>query len=193
MENSVVEYRWNQDDDALDEEAALVTAAQEDLRAAGQLYDLYYERIFRYIYHSTLNVTLTEDLTANTFLSALQNLKRYRWQRVPLAAWLYRIATNELRMQFRRQRRGNKTDFELVQQGPEDHLVDQETTQQLYQALLQLKPKYREVIILRYFEDRTISELSLILERRQGTVKSQLSRGLSQLQGILMRTGALPD
>lgn len=138
-------------------------------------------------------MTLTEDLTANTFLSALQNLKCYRWQRIPLAAWLYRIATNEIRMHFRRQRQSKRVDPESVQQKTGDPLVAQKTIQQLLQALLQLKPKYRTVIILRYFEDRTISELSLILGRRQGTVKSQLSRGLSQLQGILMRRGVLPD
>jgi RNA polymerase sigma-70 factor (ECF subfamily) len=54
-----------------------------------------------------------------------------------------------------------------------------------------LKLKYRTVIILRYFEDKAIAEIAEITRRRQGTVKSQLHRGLARLQDILIHRGIL--
>jgi RNA polymerase sigma-70 factor (ECF subfamily) len=53
--------------------------------------------------------------------------------------------------------------------------------------------KYRTVILLRYFEGKTIEEISGITGRREGTIKSQLHRGLAQLQEILVRWGVLPQ
>lgn len=53
--------------------------------------------------------------------------------------------------------------------------------------------KYRTVIILRYFESKTIAEICQITGRREGTVKSQLHRGLARLQEILVRWGVLPE
>jgi RNA polymerase sigma-70 factor (ECF subfamily) len=56
-----------------------------------------------------------------------------------------------------------------------------------------LPTRYRTVIILRYFEDRTIAEISDITGSREGTVKSQLHRGLAQLQEILVQWGVLEE
>ena len=50
-----------------EEDRALVSAAQSDTAAAGELFDKYYPEIFRYVYHSTLDHAVTEDLTSNVF------------------------------------------------------------------------------------------------------------------------------
>ena len=88
-----------------EEDRALVLAAQSDTAAAGQLFDKCYPEIFRYVYHSTLDHAAAEDLTSNVFFSAFRHLGRFRWRRIPFRAWLYRIATNELRMHYRKQKR----------------------------------------------------------------------------------------
>ena len=49
------------------------------------------------------------------------------------------------------------------------------------------------MIVLRYFEGKTIAEISGITGQKEGTVKSQLHRGLAQLQEILMHWGVLPE
>src|SRR5215469_11082010 len=92
-----------------EDERALVYAARNDTAAAGQLFDKYYPEIFRYIHHSTLDHAVTEDLTSNVFFSAFRHLGRFRWRRIPFRAWLYRIATNELRMHYRKQKRMSAT------------------------------------------------------------------------------------
>lgn len=63
----------------------------------------------------------------------------------------------------------------------------------LHKALLELRLKYRTVIILRYFEDKAILEICEITGRKEGTVKSQLHRGLARLQDILVQWGVLPE
>jgi len=182
-----------------DEDQRLVSAAQQDPEAAGRLYDKYYREIFGYLYHGTLDRPATEDLTSNVFLAAFRHLGRYRWQRVPFRAWLYRIATNELRMYYRRRRRDKRADLahgesaEPVDLPASEGPAVAEEVRLLHRALLELKLKYRTVILLRYFEGRTIEEISGITGRREGTIKSQLHRGLAQLQEILVRWGVLPQ
>jgi DNA-directed RNA polymerase specialized sigma24 family protein len=88
----------------LDGDEALVGAVIDDAEAVGKLYDRHYKAILAYVYHSTLDATTAEDLTSNVFLAAFEHLRRYRWRRVPFRAWLYRIATNEIRMDYRRRK-----------------------------------------------------------------------------------------
>jgi RNA polymerase sigma-70 factor (ECF subfamily) len=183
-----------------DEDQAMATAAVQDTEAAGRLYDKYYREILGYIYHCTLDRTATEDLTSNVFLAAFGHLGRYRWRQIPFRAWLYRIATNEVRMHYRRQKRAR-----IVSLGPEHEALAApappsgkapaaaEEYRLVYKALLQLRLKYRTAIILRYFEDKTIAEIASITGKKDGTIKSQLHRGLAQLQEILVRWGVLPD
>jgi len=184
----------------VDGDQMLVSAAQRDPETAGRLYDKYYGEVFGYIYHCTLDHAATEDLTSNVFLAAFRHLGRYRWRQVPFRAWLYRIATNEIRMHYRR-RKCSKTAGCQVRHGmaedsapsADESPAAAEEFRLLHRALLELKLKYRTVIILRYFENKTIAEISDITGAREGTIKSQLHRGLAQVQEILVRWGVLPE
>jgi RNA polymerase sigma-70 factor, ECF subfamily len=86
-----------------DDEADLVELAKTQRQAFGQLYELYYSRILNYIYRRTLDVASAEELTSNTFFSALRALPGYD-NRGKFGAWLYRIAGNEIRLNWRSQR-----------------------------------------------------------------------------------------
>lgn len=194
MADGIVESGVDARVEIVDDDERLVVAAQRDPQAAGRLYDKYYREIFGYIYHSTLDRTATEDLTSNVFLAAFGHLGRYRWQRVPFRAWLYRIAANELGMYYRRRRREKKIDLtgdESMDSPASEGPAIAEEFRLLHAALLELRVKYRTVIVLRYFEGKTIEEIAGITGRREGTIKSQLHRGLAQLQEILVRWGVL--
>jgi RNA polymerase sigma-70 factor (ECF subfamily) len=206
MADDALECSLQSQANMVDEDEGLVSAAREDPEAAGRLYDKYYSEVVGYIYHCTFDHDAAEDLTSNVFLAALRHLGRYRWQRVPLRAWLYRIATNEVRMYWRRQKRvkairvrpdSSQSEQSTLRQGTappaDDSLAAAEQYRLLHQALLQLRMKYRTVIILRYFEDKAMAEISEITGKKEGTVKSQLHRGLAQLQDILVRWGVLPE
>ncbi|MBL7186935.1 MAG: sigma-70 family RNA polymerase sigma factor [Phycisphaerae bacterium] len=185
--------------DILDEDRILVAAARQDTEAAGRLFDKYYSEVLSYIHHCTFDSAVTEDLTSNVFLAAFRHLGRYRWRQIPFRAWLFRIATNEVRMHWRRQRRVKmislEPDADIHVAGPSDadSLEAAEEYRLVHKALLELRSKYRTVIVLRYFEDKAIAEICEITATKEGTVKSQLHRGLARLQDILVRWGVLPE
>lgn len=200
MADDALECSLEPRSEMLGEGQVLVAAARQDTEAAGRLYDKYYGEIFGYVYHCTLNRTVTEDLTANVFLAAFTHLGRYRWTQTPFRAWLYRIATNEVRMHYRRQKYGMTAGRRARHDTNEDTAPSADTSPAaseeyrfVHQAMQQLRPKYRTVIILRYFEDRTTAEISAITGQREGTIRSQLHRGLAQLQDLLVRWGVLPE
>jgi RNA polymerase sigma-70 factor (ECF subfamily) len=199
MANDALECQLESNGKILDEDQMLVSAAQYDTEAAGRLYDKYYSEILGYMYHCTFDSTIAEDLTSNVFLAVFRHLGRYRWRQVPFRAWLYRIAINEVRMHWRRKKR-NKTislqmDNEEHSSAPsaDDSMAASEEYQLVHKALLELRVKYRTVIILRYFENKAITEICEITATKEGTVKAQLHRGLAKLQDILVRRGVLPE
>jgi RNA polymerase sigma-70 factor (ECF subfamily) len=160
------------------------------------LFDKYYPELFRYVYHSTLDHAAAEDVTSNVFFSAFGHLGLFRWRRVPFRAWLYRIATNELRMHYRKQKRrsaanAGPVDAESPAPVPSADAVaaDSDDYRVLQRALLELGQKYRTVIVLRYFEGKSLSEICEITHKRDGTVKSLLHRALAQLKDALVRAG----
>ncbi|MHC4566656.1 MAG: RNA polymerase sigma factor [Planctomycetota bacterium] len=183
----------------IDEDQALVAAGGRDAEAAGRLYDKYYGAVLGYIYHCTFDKDVAEDLTANVFLAVFRHLGRYQWRQIPFRAWLYRVATNEVRMHWRRRNRIKAVAFEsdsdsrATVQSADGSSVAAEEYRLLHRALLELRMKYRTVIILRYFEGKAIAEICEITGRKEGTVKSQLHRGLARLQDILVRWGVLPE
>jgi RNA polymerase sigma-70 factor (ECF subfamily) len=187
--------------EVIEEDRSLVSAACKDTAAAGQLFDKYYPEAFRYIYHSTLDHSVTEDLTSNVFFSAFRRLGLFRWRGIPFRAWLYRIAANEVRMHYRRRKRALAThagpvDLEHPSDAPSAATMAAALDEYrlLHAALLELGQKYRTVIVLRYFEGKSLSEICDITHKREGTIKSQLDRGLSQLKDSLERAGiTLPD
>ena len=182
-----------------EDEQSLVAAARTNADAAGRLFDAYYPEILRYTYHSTLDQQVSEDLTSNVFFSAFRRLGLFRWRGIPFRAWLYRIATNEIRMHFRRQKRALATfvgpmDVEQPSDGPlaSAAAATADEHRLLHRAMLELDQKYRTVIVLHYLEGKSLSEICEITNRREGTIKSQLHRGLAQLKEALARVGVAP-
>jgi RNA polymerase sigma-70 factor (ECF subfamily) len=199
MVDDALECQLESNSEFLDEDQMLVSAADQDTEAAGRLYDKYYSDIFGYIYHCTFDRTVAEDLTSNVFLAAFRHLMRYRWRQASFRAWLYRIATNEVRMHWRRKKHVKiislqpGRDIQDDDQSASDRMVETEQYRLLHKALLELKVKYRTVIILRYFEGKAIADICEITATKEGTVKAQLHRGLAKLQDILVRWSVLPE
>ena len=88
----------------MEDEARLVQQARDDLQVFGVLYDRYVERIYAYAQRETGDVATAEDIVSATFEKALKHLPSYRWRGTSFGAWLYKIARNELRMHWRKQK-----------------------------------------------------------------------------------------
>jgi len=182
----------------LEQEKALVERAQEDAESFGELYDIYYARIFGYVLKRTASIDAAQDITSEVFFKALKNLGQFRWRGVPFSSWLYRIASNEIANHFRR---GSRRQVSLEKAGDaistadpsaeteflkaEAELIRHEEYLALHESISELPLKYQEVITLRYFEEKQLKEIGEILGKKEGTVKSLLHRGLEKLRKLM--------
>jgi len=181
----------------LNEEKKLIQKAKKDPEVFGQLYDKYYPQIFGYVLKRVANLEIAQDVTSETFFKALRKLWQFRWQNVPFSCWLYRIANNEIANYFRKNRI-KTVPLENVPEpisvhNPETEVMKAEKELEKYQDFLtlhetitQLSIKYQEVITLRFFEKKKIREMSQILGRKEGTIKSQIHRAIKELKKLII-------
>jgi RNA polymerase sigma-70 factor (ECF subfamily) len=174
-------------------EAELVKRAQHNREAFGELYEINYQRIFNYALKRTANVQLSLDITSATFFKAMNQINKYRWRDIPFAAWLYRIASNEINDYYRREGRRNisidkiseladDTDFADEVNQAEEELNKHEEFLLLHKKLAELPSMYQEVIVLKFFEKKKIKDIVKILGKKEGTIKSLLHRGIEKLR-----------
>lgn len=161
-----------------------------------ELFKLYYKPIFGYILRRTGVFDDAADIAADTFLKAFRHVHNFRYTGISIKVWLYRIATNEVNLYFRNRQRHNsifekiniedKTAFDKYI--TEDRLeIETELQNHLrfmsvLNELKTLPVKYQEAIALRYFEGKNNKEVAEILNIKEGTLKSLLSRGLEKLR-----------
>lgn len=184
--SSAIEANHHITEDLIKEEWQQVEAARKDVNAFRPLYDKYFDRIFRFIYRRTENEEVTADLTSQTFLKALKKLDKYSFKGVPFSAWLYRIADNEVKAFYRlsfKKRVLSLDGEEIKALAVEDSLPEtQDFSKPLLKALKKLKDLEVEVIELRFFEDKSFSEMAFILDKSEGSIKMKLYRALEKLK-----------
>lgn len=173
------------------DETQLIKQAQKNPEAFGAVYDAHYQKIFRYIYYRVGNKDVAEDLTAETFFQALKNIWRFRFIKRPFSAWLYRIAATQVAMYYREKK---KYCALAMEECPElIHYADfceseknsfdiKEDFYFVSRILKKLKSEEKNILILRYFEDKSLNEISEIMKMKLNTVKSHLRRGLIHLR-----------
>jgi RNA polymerase sigma factor (sigma-70 family) len=184
-----------------EQEKELIQQCRTTPAAFGQVFDLWYKPVFGYIMRRTAEYDLSKDIAAETFLKAFLKINTFKYRGISLSAWLFRIATNELNQYYRSSRYKPQSLQQLLENPQMEKLLHQqddderEVIEKELQAfndynliranLLKLDVKYQEVIALRYFEQKTNGEISDILDKNEGTVKSLLSRGLEKLRNML--------
>jgi RNA polymerase sigma-70 factor (ECF subfamily) len=169
------------------DEADLIEAVRKDPKAFGQLYCIYVQPIFRYLYSRIGSIPEAEDVTTQTFLAALEGLSRYRHDG-HFAAWLYGIARRKAMDHFRSQRK--QAPLEYVEHIPVqgDLLQDVIRSDQnvaLARLINSLPENERELIRLRYIAELSFAEIGRLLNRSEGAVKKSLYRLLARFQGQL--------
>src|SRR6478609_6275035 len=93
------------DADEIRAEYAILERSKKDPAHFGLLYKKYFGRIFNFIYRQTDDEDLTADLASQTFLNALNYVGRYDFRGVPVSAWFYKIASNEVKRHYRKSKR----------------------------------------------------------------------------------------
>lgn len=175
---------------------ALISAAQSgDPKAYDRLYNLYADKLFRYLYLRLGEREPAEDLMAEVFVRLIRMLPRYRSDSArPVAAfsaWLYRIAANLLTDHYRRQRFRRHADLaDQVQiatgdPSPQQQAERAEARHDVWAAVSQLGAEQQTVILYRFAEQCNLAEAADLMGKSLGAVKALQHRALSNLRRLL--------
>lgn len=159
-----------------------------------QLYLHYYDDVYRFVLYMTHDEQLTNDLLQDTFYKFFKTDTRHIQQVKP---YLLKIARNLITDYFRKKRliemitlkEDKRVDDAPL---PDDVIVQEELSLELYNALYKLPLKYREVVILRYIEQYSVKETASILKCKEARVKNDSARGLKTLR-VQLEGGELDD
>lgn len=150
------------------------------------LYDQHFTRIYNYIFYRTFNQADAEELTSQTFLSALENIERYEYRNIPIVVWLYKIAANVVVDFYRRKGETimwEETDnLQVNELSPETTCLHNSEKEQLFYHLQTLPQMQQQALILRYHHDLSYKQISEVMEKSEGAIKQLLHRGLNNLR-----------
>lgn len=176
------------------DELLLNRARAFDDQALGEIYDAYFERLYRYAYRFVGDADGAQDIASEALRRLLEAL---RHGRAPnhLGAWLYRVAHNLAMDQHRRRPAEGVVSFEsdLDQVGETDTEADSEqraAQEQVRAALAGLTPDQQNVIVLKFMEGYSNAEIGVLMNKPEGAIKSLQHRALVALKqalaGLLM-------
>lgn len=158
------------------------------------LMTLYTNKVYLLAYSFVKNHGNAEDITQDVFIKCYKNLGKYRGDAV-ISTWIYRITVNTAKDFLHK----NKLTYlihpvkyitNLVNDHtPEQAFIQKDQKEQILQAIFSLQIKYREILILYYFHDQKIAEISKTLHVNANTVKSRLVRGRRKLKQKLTSLG----
>lgn len=168
------------------EEYSILEKSRTNPDAFGLLYKKYFDRIFGFIYRQTDDEDVAGDLCSQTFLNALNNAGKFTFRGVPVSAWFYKIAANEVNRYYRK-RKSAKT-FSLEESKIRDLYEqandgwDEDMIERLLGYLAELPAEMLEVLNLRFFEDKDFKEIAFILDITESGAKMRTYRALDSLR-----------
>jgi RNA polymerase sigma-70 factor (ECF subfamily) len=163
-------------------------------------------RIYNICYRFTGSPDSAEDLTQEVFIKIYKTLGSYDLQRGAFTTWVTTMTRNLLVDHYRKAKQDRMTDsmdapigaeddslaladqIQDVKPPPDAALATKETQKMVQNALQKLSPELREAVILRDLQDLDYKEIALALKVPEGTVKSRINRGRTELARLLSRT-----
>jgi RNA polymerase sigma factor (sigma-70 family) len=186
-----------------DYELVLRARDHGDQHAYAELMKHYRDNVYFMLLKMTTNPIDAEDLTIEAFGKAFRSLKYYTPD-FAFSTWLFKIASNNCIDFIRRKRKktlsldqmyehddGSESSFSVQSDAldPEEEMIKQQKVQLMREVVEKLKPHYKKLIQLRYFEELSYEELAEQLDLPLGTVKAQLFRARELLYNFLKRKG----
>lgn len=175
-----------------------------DTQAFEELFHRYRDDVFRFAFLVVHDAALAQDVTQEAFLKVFRSIHKFQF-RSSFKSWLYRVAVNEAITLLRRRRikedldpapeagRAVPADLPVRDWQPEEAALEQEMKWALRNAIHQLDPAHRSVIVLKYFHDFSDAEIAGVLKCPAGTVKSRLHRARELLRSSMAKTAGYQD
>jgi len=194
-----MEVEKNLSDKARHDLKVIDRALHGDSKAYTELLNRYRDSVYYVMLRMVNNPSDAEDLTIEAFGKAFNHLAQYTPTHA-FSTWLFRIATNNCIDFIRRKSQsprpfdhdeGEEDEMEATipsdMRGPDELLMDRETAKTVNNIISTLKPRYRRLIELRYFEDYSYEEIASELSLPIGTVKARLFRAKTLIQNIVRK------
>ena len=186
----------------MDEKAIIEKVLAGDNNAFGELVEIYQDRVYNLALRMSGNADDAFDLAQEAFFRAWRGLSGFQFESA-FSTWLFRLTSNVCLDWLRAKKRrptvslttlddeGEEVQMEIRDpgKGPEELLLAAEDRKALAKALNELPVEYREILTLRAINDLSYEEISRILNLREGTVKSRLSRARLALRNKLLQNG----
>lgn len=158
--------------------------------------DTFYERVavqkrklysiaYSYLRNEADSLEMLQEATCRAWMSrkSLKDPERF-------APWITRILINCCNDELKHRKRNIGTE---AVRGVDEGIMEMKSDRRLdmEQALNGVKSKYRQVLVLKYYKDMTLTEIAEVLDKPEGTVKTWLNKGLKQLRDKMKRKGDL--
>jgi RNA polymerase sigma-70 factor (ECF subfamily) len=187
--------------------ASLVRRCQSgDAAAWEEIVRQFNRRIYNICYRFTGSADDAQDLTQEVFIKVYRTLSSYDLDKGSFQTWVTTMTRNLLVDHFRKSKQDRVTDSmdepatseddslslsdQIEDRGPspDERLRARETQEFVQKALQKLSPELREAVILRDLQDMDYRDIALALKVPEGTVKSRINRGRTELARLLSRT-----
>jgi len=159
-----------------DEQSLVQRAQQNDHEAFAQLYEEYFDKIYRYVALKIGNRVEAEDMTQQVFINALHSISSYKWRGFPFSAWLFRIAHNQVVDYLRKKTRQPTVPLNesaiFSESNPQKTAEQKMNVEQLVLATRKLTPAQQEVILLRFAGELPIAQVAKIMGKGEGAIKA---------------------
>ncbi len=194
----------------MDDQAAVTMLVRRcvagDSAAWEEIVQQYHRRIYNLCYRFAGSTDDAQDLAQEVFVKIYRTLASFDSEKASFVTWVTTVTRNLLVDHFRKGKYDRITDSletpigeaddglalgDQIQdrgQSPHDRLQSRETRELVHKALLKLSPELREAVILRDLQDMDYREIAQVLKVPEGTVKSRINRGRTELARLLQRT-----
>ena len=160
----------------------------------GQIFDIHYEQIYRYVYRRLGNKDRAENIASETFTRLLDAFKNGKGPSDGVLYWLYRVAHNLVVDLYRQSDREPLPLFEqMLSDGdpqPEEGMLQVQEQARVRWALTQLTEDQQQVLELKFMEGMDNKQVAAVLQKTVSSVKSLQHRGLASLERILGQSSA---
>ncbi len=153
---------------------------KKDNTALNEVMAMYKNQIFNYLKMMTGSKELAEELTQDTFVKVY--FKAHSLRTDNLKAWIYKIATNLARSEFRKMKIKHLLSLSDINESHVSYNPAHGKELELEQILAVLPDKYRTVVIMKEINNFSLEEIAVILKKPVGTIKSLMFRGLQMVR-----------
>lgn len=161
--------------------------AEGDAAAFEQIYLLLVDDLYIYVRGQCHNDTVAEDLVSNVFLKAWRSARCYRSGSDRFRRWIFTIARNEVRDYWRASQRTLPIlGMDILDERDAPEGLSPEAHQRVDAALRVLTEDQRQVIVLRFFNNKSHEEIARIMGKREGAVRALLMRGLRHMRKVML-------